>query len=130
MESSTEAATTILLVDDDDAVRRIARKTLERDGHGILEARSASEALAVARTHDGPIHLLLTDVMMPGMSGNQLVRHFWEERPGTPVLCLSGYAEADMVRYGVLEAGLAFMEKPFQPVALSEKVREILTAAG
>lgn len=121
---------TILLVEDDDAVRSIARVVLQRAGYTVREASRGHEAIRVAAEHDGPIHLLITDVVMPGMGGRQLVEHLTAARPGLKVLYLSGHMNDAVVRHGVLEAEVAFLQKPFTIDALTRKVREVLDAAG
>ncbi len=119
-------AQTILLVDDDDSVRRVVRRLLDREGYRVLEATDGMEALAASRLFPGPIHLLLTDVVLPGMSGGQLARHLAEERPGVRVLCMSGRPRDAMVRHGVVAAGIELLEKPFDPVLLPPLVRRLL----
>ncbi len=89
---------------------------------------NAREALAVAREHQGPIHLLVADVVMPGASGRELARQLAETRPDTKVLYVSGYTDDAIVHHGMLEPGLAFLHKPFTPEALARKVRELLDA--
>ena len=117
---------TVLLVEDEPAVRRTARKALERLGYAILEAPDAATALNLAGRHQGPIHLLLTDVVMPGMDGRDLARRLVADRPGTRVVFMSGYAGDAVIRHGLLEPGVAYLEKPFTPTALADKVRKIL----
>jgi CheY-like chemotaxis protein len=121
----------VLLVDDEAAVRKVTRRLLERAGFRVLEAGDPAEALAVARAFAGPIDLLLTDVVMPGMNGNQLAVHLWEERPGIRVLFMSGYSQDDAVRWGVTGPGHAFVEKPFSATTLPRAVEAALaTPAG
>jgi len=102
---------------------------LEWYGYTVLRATGASEAVAFARTHQGPIHLLLTDVVMPKLSGRALRDEVSTHRPGIPVLYISGYAGEDRTRE-LLKDGAAFLAKPFTAAALAQKVREALTAAG
>ena len=117
---------TILLVEDDDEVRAIAARALAEHGFQVLEARDGAEALATARAHDGEIHLVVTDVVMPRMGGKELVAKLAEERPGTKVLYASGYTRNAIVHQGVLEAGTHFLQKPYVPATLTRKVREVL----
>jgi CheY-like chemotaxis protein len=129
--ASTEMARgseTILVVEDDQGVRTLARDVLEMDGYTMLEARHGEEALRVCEQHEGPIHLLVTDVVMPGMSGRQLAERLEPMHPEMKVLYVSGYTDNAIVRHGVLEPGLAFLQKPFTPSALTRKVREVLDA--
>ncbi len=118
---------TILLVEDDDQVRRVTREILCREGYRIIEARTPREALDRAATSTRvDIDLLLTDVVMPGMSGPELARELSAVRPGMKVLCMSGYTDDSIVRHGVLASKLAYLQKPIVPDALSRKVREVL----
>jgi len=117
---------TILVAEDEQMVRVLVRKVLEQAGYTVLLAGGGSEALQLAERHTGPIHLLVTDVVMPGMSGRELARQLVTKRAGTKVLFLSGYADDAVARHGVLEPGTAFMQKPFTPSALARRVREVL----
>jgi PAS domain S-box-containing protein len=117
---------TILLAEDQDAVRTFARHVLLAGGYTVLEARDGKEALGVARQYGGPIHLLLTDVVMPQMSGRQLAELLTRDRPEMRVLFMSGHADEAVTRHGVTETGGAFLQKPFNPVRLARKVREVL----
>jgi PAS domain S-box-containing protein len=117
---------TVLLVEDSEAVRAVARQVLERQGYTVLEAPRGDVALALAAAHDGPIHLLLTDVVMPGLSGRQVADQLTELRPDMQVLYASGYTDDAVVRHGVLEAGIAYLQKPFTTATLTRKVRETL----
>ena len=101
---------------------------LERSGYSIIEAASGTDALALAEQHDGPIQLLVTDVVMPGMDGPTLAGKLQQVRPDTRVLYLSGYAGDEMVRHGVEMRSVAYLPKPFTPDALAQKVREVLDA--
>jgi len=92
----------------------------------VLEARSGESALDVARKHSGPIHLVLTDVVMPEMSGVELISRIRAVRPEARVLCMSGYADDSVVRHGFVEKGQAFLQKPFTAEMLARKVREAL----
>jgi PAS domain S-box-containing protein len=117
---------TVLLVEDSEAVRAVARQVLERQGYTVLEAPRGDVALALAAAHDGPIHLLLTDVVMPGLSGRQVADQLTKLRPDMQVLYASGYTDDAVVRHGVLEAGIAYLQKPFTSATLTRKVRETL----
>jgi two-component system, cell cycle sensor histidine kinase and response regulator CckA len=116
---------TILLVEDDDAVRAVTERALGRFGYVVLTARSGKEALSLARENED-IDLLLTDIMMPGMNGVEVATHVSELRPGIRVFYMSGYADQDLVRQGLLTPGTRFLQKPFTPQELAESVREIL----
>jgi two-component system cell cycle sensor histidine kinase/response regulator CckA len=117
---------TVLLVEDDDAVRDLARDILQATGYTVLEARQGAEALGMSERYTGPIHLMLTDVVMPGMSGRQLADRLAVLRPTTKVLYMSGYTDNAIVHHGVLDPGTEFLQKPFTAPVLTRKVREIL----
>ena len=120
---------TILLVEDAALVRTLARQVLETAGYHVLEAASAEAALRLCETINGTrIDLLLTDVVMPGMSGNEMSKILLTKQPHMPVLYMSGYTDEAIVQHGVLEAGINFLQKPFSPGALALKVREVLDA--
>ena len=116
---------TILLVEDEEQVRAVAQGILERNGYRVIAARSPGEALILCEEHSGTIDLLLTDVVMPQMSGPELARRIAKVRSDTRVLCMSGYTDDSIVRHGVLESGVAFLQKPFTPETLMRKVREV-----
>jgi two-component system cell cycle sensor histidine kinase/response regulator CckA len=126
--SQTESggSETILLVEDEESVRQLVRETLESKGYKILEAENGEDALRLAGQHAGPIHMLITDVVMPGMSGRELATQLCQAHPKTKVLYLSGYTEDAIVHEGVLEPGTSFLQKPFTLQVLSRKVRDIL----
>ncbi len=117
---------TILLVEDAAAVRAVTRQVLERQGYTVLEAANGAAALQTAAGHPGPIHLLLTDVVMPVLSGRQLADQLARLRPDAKVLYASGYTDDAVVRHGVLEAGISYLQKPFTADSLARKVREVL----
>ncbi|MDQ3997137.1 MAG: PAS domain S-box protein [Gemmatimonadota bacterium] len=117
---------TILLVDDEEAVRSSARRALERAGYDVIAATDGSDALRLFTEHDGGIHMVVTDVVMPGLSGRELVGRLRIMRPKLRVLFVSGYTEEGVRRQGVLEPGAAYLEKPFTPERLLRKVREVL----
>jgi CheY-like chemotaxis protein len=121
---------TILLVEDEEGVRELARDILRSSGYTVLEARSGSEALLICERHQGPLDLLLTDVVMPRMSGRELAERLAPLRPDLSVLYMSGYTDDAVIRHGVLGAGTAFLQKPFTPAALIQRVRETLDLAG
>jgi len=120
---------TVLVVEDAAAVRAVTRQVLERQGYTILEAPNGEVALHVAAMHHGPIHLLLTDVVMPVLSGRQLAERLVQLRPETRVLYASGYTDDSIVRHGILEAGIAYLQKPFTPDGLARKVRDVLDSS-
>ena len=124
-----QGAETVLLVEDTASVRVVTRQVLERYGYTILEAPDGKTALQLAAKHHGPIHLLLTDVVMPGVSGRQLADQLVRLRPDMRVLYTSGYTDEAIVHHGVLEPGIAYLQKPFTPDGLARKVREVLDAA-
>jgi two-component system cell cycle sensor histidine kinase/response regulator CckA len=117
---------TILLVEDEDAVRAVTRELLRRQGYEVLEAAEAGTALKIAMEFQGPIALLLTDVVMPGLSGRALAESLAEQRPDTRVLYMSGYTDDAIVQHGVLEPGLHFLQKPFAPDMLAQRIRQVL----
>ena len=120
----------ILLVEDDDLVRSVARRALEYRGYTIMEAANPDVAIELSGRHEGRIDLLLTDVIMPGMSGRALAERLVPLRPDMKVLYSSGYTDEAIVRHGVLEEGIAFLQKPYTPEALARKVREVLDSAS
>jgi PAS domain S-box-containing protein len=121
-----DAPVTVLLVEDERAVRTVAREVLARSGYHVLVAEDGMQALAVARAHRGPIDLLVTDVVMPGMSGRELAEALAQERPATRVLFTSGYTEDEVLHRGVSADTVAFLPKPFTPAALVERVAAVL----
>ena len=125
----TARGETVLLVEDAQRVRAVVREILEMNGYAVLEARHGAEALEISSRHQGPIHLMVTDVVMPQMSGRELAQRLAPLRPDMRVLYMSGYTDDAIVRHGVLGAGMAFLSKPFTPDALAVKVREVLDTA-
>jgi PAS domain S-box-containing protein len=121
---------TVLLAEDSDVVRRLLREILLGQGYTLLEARHGAEALQLSRGFAGRIDLLVTDMVMPQMSGRELTAQLSPERPDMKILYMSGYTEEAILRHGVLDPGTAFLEKPFTPDSLARKVRELLDAKG
>jgi len=121
---------TILLAEDAAAVRVAARQILERLGYTVLEAPTGRDALSIASKRLSPIHLLLTDVVMPEMSGRELTEQFARLRPDAKVLYMSGYTDDAIVRHGILRPGIEYLQKPFSPDTLARKVREVLDSSG
>lgn len=117
---------TLLVVEDKDSLRELAVMVLQRQGYTVLEAADGKEALEKAATYPATIHLLVTDVVMPQMGGRELAIRLREARPGLKVLYTSGYTDDTVIRNGALEAGIAFLQKPFTPSVLSTRVREVL----
>src|SRR6266704_1823348 len=117
---------TVLVVEDEAPVRNVARQVLERHGYTVLEAPSAEAALDMATRYSGTIHLLLTDVVMPGLNGRELANRLAALRPDARVIFMSGYTDDAVTRHGVLEPGSAYVQKPFTPDAIARKVREVL----
>jgi CheY-like chemotaxis protein len=117
---------TVLVVEDDKALRRAAKRILSTAGYAVIEAADGTEALQVMEGHEGPLHLLLTDVIMPGMSGREAAERLGALRPGLKVLFSSGYTDDSILRHGVLEQGVHFIAKPYTAAALTRKVRETL----
>jgi CheY-like chemotaxis protein len=125
---SLRGTETVLLVEDAAAVRAVIHQTLDRLGYRVLEAPNGEAALHLATKHRGPIHLLLTDVVMPELGGRQLAERLSALRPELRVLYASGYTDDAVVRHGVLKPGIAYLQKPFTPEVLALKVREVLDA--
>ena len=121
---------TILLVEDENVVRRLVAEILETAGYDVLQAGDGPSALELLRRHVGPIDLLVTDVVMPGMSGPEVAQAVVAMRPGTQVLYTSGYTDSAIGHHGVLEPGIAFLQKPFSADELARKVRALLDLAA
>ncbi len=117
---------TILVVEDEPGVLEVATETLRQHGYTVLSARSPAEALQIAQNYGEPIHLLVTDVVMPVMSGRELAEYLLRLYPQLRVLYVSGYTENTIAHHGVLEAGIHFLPKPYTPTQLAQKVREVL----
>jgi len=121
---------TILLVEDDEMVRTLVRETLLREGYKVLDFADPSEARRRSEQQKGPIHLLITDVVMPKLSGRELAEKLLRRRPKLKVLYMSGYTENAVINSGILQTEVAFLQKPFTPAGLVEKVREVLEQNG
>ena len=117
---------TVLLAEDSDSLREMAREYLECAGYTVVEACSGREALERAKEFAGPIELLLTDVVMPGMSGPELASQMKLLQPGIKIIFTSGYTDDAIARQGVLDPGVTFLQKPYRPKALARKIREVL----
>ncbi|HKC66268.1 MAG TPA: PAS domain S-box protein, partial [Pyrinomonadaceae bacterium] len=126
VEENLDGTETILLAEDDERVRGLVRAVLEDYGYRVLAAENGGAALAISERHSGPIHLLLTDVVMPEISGSELADRLARSHPEMRVLYMSGYTDESIVHHGVLDADMPFIQKPFEPDALGRKVRELL----
>ena len=125
-DGSPRGEETVLLVEDEGDVRELAREILEKSGYAVLEAANGPDALRLAARHEGVIHLLLTDVVMPQMSGRELARRLVRKRPEVRVLYTSGYVDEGMMRRSVVDRDTALLKKPFSSDALVRSVREVL----
>jgi len=126
--SAQKGTETILLVEDDEAVRGLTEMVLTSYGYNVLVAEGPEDAQKISKSFRSEIQLVLTDVVMPSMSGRELVRKLLERHPHVRVLYMSGYTDNVIASGGVLEPGLAFLQKPFTPAVLAQKVREVLDA--
>ncbi len=124
--TTKSAGETILVTEDEDAIREVARRILTRNGHTVLLAENGVRALELLDVFDGEIHLLLTDVVMPGMQGKELAEEARRHRPGLRVLYMSGYAQPILASQGTLDTGVVLLEKPFTELSLLRRVREVL----
>jgi two-component system cell cycle sensor histidine kinase/response regulator CckA len=120
----------VLLVEDDSMLRRVAADILQAAGYLVLEAASGDEALLLSRGHAEALPLMVTDIVMPGMSGRELAERLAAERPGMRVLYISGYTDDEILRHGIAAGTVDLLEKPFSPEALAAAVRRILDGAG
>ena len=117
---------TVLVVEDEETVRKLATRILKKPGYRVLEASEGGEALLLCEEFKEPIHLILTDVVMPGMSGRDLAESLKKFQPKLRVLYMSGYTDNAIVHHGVLEKGMNYIQKPFTVEGLARKVREVL----
>jgi two-component system, cell cycle sensor histidine kinase and response regulator CckA len=124
--TSLRGTETILVVEDEEQVRAVIASLLRRNGYRVILAQHPGEALVLAEREPNPIHLLLTDVVMPLMSGPELARRLAATRPKTKLVCMSGYTDDSVVRHGVIDARIAFIQKPVTPSSLLNRVREVL----
>jgi two-component system cell cycle sensor histidine kinase/response regulator CckA len=127
-EEAGTGAETILLVEDEPFVRELTERALKRHGYRVLACPEGAAALAVAASFRGPIHLLLTDLVMPGMNGWELAARLEDMRPGIRILFTSGHPSDVMSRHGLLEPGLRFIPKPYTPHTLAARIRAVLDA--
>src|SRR5262245_5901660 len=122
----TSGTETLLIVENESAIRNLLQVALKRNGYTVLAAESGREALEVVRNHAGAIHLLITDVVMPDMDGPELVRQLSTIRPDTRTLFVSGYMDDTLGERGILATNANFIQKPFSPRTIAQRVREIL----
>jgi two-component system cell cycle sensor histidine kinase/response regulator CckA len=127
---SVQGTETILLVEDEDGVRSLIELLLKRNGYTVLPAHSAEEALKILASDTTPVHLLLTDLVLPRMGGRELAEQVAASRRGTKTLFMSGYTDDDVIKDGVLDSRAAFLQKPFSRETLLQKVREVLGRAA
>ena len=127
---SVRGSETILLVENDDQVRLVARGILRRTGYAVLEAPSAGDALLISEQYGAKIHLLVTDVVLPRMSGPQLADRLRASRPEMKTLFMSGFTDEAIIQHGILDSGVAFLQKPITPDAFIRKIREALAGKG
>ncbi len=126
VSAARKAHETILLVEDEPVVRELAQMVLSERGYNVIEAHTPEEAERLAGNNGAEIHLLLTDVVMPGSSGRELAKTLTGRYPNLRVLYMSGYTRNMIAQDGTLEEGISFLQKPFTPQVLAEKVREVL----
>ncbi len=126
LDERAPAIETILLVEDEDVVRNLVSQVLSTSGYRVLEAANGKDALQICELHSEPIHLMVTDVVMPHMGGRELAEQMAKIRPATKVLYVSGHTEDSIVHHGVSDQEMNFLQKPFTPLALIAKVRQVL----
>ena len=119
---------TILLVEDDESLRKLVQIVLEQNGYKILEAINGEDALRVAEAYDGPIDMIITDVVMPRVGGRELINRLQPVYPDIKVIFMSGHTDSTIAHHGLLETGINFIQKPFSIRELAKKVREILNS--
>jgi two-component system cell cycle sensor histidine kinase/response regulator CckA len=127
-DSEFQGSETVLIVEDEASVRALAARILRNRGYIVFEASNGAEALEIARQHEGAIHLVVTDVVMPGLSGSSLVSRLKADRPGIRALYISGYTDNAIVHHGILDSNIAFLQKPFSIDGLARKVRDVLNS--
>ncbi len=127
--ASLKGLETILLIEDDEPLRKLALSILRHGGYHVLEASDREKAIQICGQHQGPIHLMLTDVVMPGISGQEVAQRLAATRPDMKALFMSGYTDDTVIRHGVLNQNMAFLQKPFTTHGLLRKVREVLDAS-
>jgi len=125
---ATGGAETILMVEDEEMVRELIVRVISGQGYNVLVANDGQEALTIFKSHEGPIDLMVTDVMMPGMSGDELAERVRELAPALKVIYLSGYTANAIAARGILQPGVHLIQKPFEPNALLAKIREVIDA--
>jgi two-component system, cell cycle sensor histidine kinase and response regulator CckA len=128
--AAPEGSETIMLLEDEESLREIIREVFEEAGYQVITAAESRHAVELARQHAGPIHILVTDVVMPGLGGREVADALTAVRPRLPVLFISGYTDEAIGRHNVLEPGVFFLQKPFTTHALLRKVREVLDGAA
>ncbi|HET7566148.1 MAG TPA: PAS domain S-box protein [Gemmatimonadaceae bacterium] len=126
MAVAAPGSETVLVIEDEEAVRRLARRVFEHNGYTVLEASQGSEALQLLEGYEGPLDLVVTDLVMPGLSGRALVEELATRRSRFKVIFVSGYTDDEIIRRGLLDPGVEFLEKPFTANALARRVREVL----
>jgi two-component system cell cycle sensor histidine kinase/response regulator CckA len=124
--SSLPHTATVLIVEDDPGIRELSAKILRRRGYTVLAAEGGEEARQICERHEGVIHVLLSDVMMPGMDGPMVAKMLTSMRPGLKVVFMSGYSSADVERHGVGQGEAPFLQKPFTPERLATTISEVL----
>lgn len=125
-DSPLTGSETILVIEDEAGVRKVARLALESKGYSVLEASSGAEAVRLISNYQGPLHCILSDVVMPGMSGPQAVETIRAQRPNLPVVFMSGYLDESVTSREELSAGSGFVQKPFSPLSLAKTIRQVL----